>query len=165
MNKNLPSVRLALALKRALAVALMTLAPVAAAQIFECTNASGGKEYAQYCPPGTVQQRQIAGGGEPGAPAAGGSALPKSLDQQDVEFRKRLLERQEGEAKSAEEKSKAESVERSCIGARSRLKALQDGQRMSRMDPDTGERIQFGDEERAAETERQLKLVEQWCKK
>jgi hypothetical protein len=35
---------------------------------------------------------------------------------------------------------------------------------MSRIDPDTGERIQFGDEERAAENERMLKVVEQWCK-
>lgn len=165
MNKSLSAVRLALALRSALAIALMTLAPVAEAQIYECTSASGGKEYAQYCPPGTVQQRQIVGGGEPGAPAAGGSAPPKSLDQQDVEFRKRLLERQEAEAKSAEEKTKVESAERSCIGARATLKALQDGQRMSRMDPDTGERTQFGDAERAAETERQLKLVEQWCKK
>lgn len=165
MNKNLPAVRLALALRSTLAIALMTLATVASAQIYECTNAKGGKEYAQHCPPGTVQQRQIVGGGDTSAPAAGGSAPPKSLDQQDVEFRKRLLERQEAEAKSAEEKTKMESAERSCIGARSMLKALQDGQRMSRLDPDTGERIQYGDEERAAETERQLKLVEQWCKK
>ena len=165
MNKNLPAVRLAVALKSVLAIALMTLAPVAAAQIYECTNAKGGKEYAQRCPSGTVRQRQVEGTEDTAGPAARGSAPRKSLEQQDVEFRKRLLQREEAEAKAAEEKTKAESAERSCMGARSMLKALQDGQRMTRVDPDSGERIQYGDEERAAETDRQLKLVEQWCKK
>ena len=31
---------------------------LATAQVFECTNAVGVKEYSRYCPPGTVQQRQ-----------------------------------------------------------------------------------------------------------
>ena len=163
MNKNPPAVRLVLVLTSALA--LMTLAISAAAQIYECTNARGGKEYAQHCPPGTVKQREVVRTEDTAAPAAGGSAPPKSLNQQDFEFRKRLLESQEAEAKAAEEKTKIEAAERNCIDARSTLKALQDGQRISRMDPDTGERVVFGDEERAAETERQLKLVEQWCRK
>ena len=44
------------------------------------------------------------------------------------------------------------------------MKALLEGQRMSRIDPDTGERINLGDTERAADAERQRALVEKWCK-
>ena len=165
MNRNLPAARLVPALASAVAIALMTLATVAAAQIYECTNARGAKEYAQSCPPGTVKQRQVVEGGTTGAPAAGGAAQPKTVDQQEVEFRKRLLERQEAEAKESQEKARTEEAERNCIAVRSTLKALQEGQRMSRVDPDTGEIIRFGDEERAAETERQLKQMEVWCKK
>jgi len=165
MKRNLPTARLVPALASAVAIALMTLATVAAAQIYECTDAKGAKEYAQSCPPGTVKQRQVVEGGSAGAPAAGGAAGPKTIDQQEIEFRKRLLERQEAEAKEAQEKAKAGEAERNCNAVRSTLKALQEGQRMSRMDPDSGEIIRFGDEERAAETERQLKQFEVWCKK
>ena len=35
---------------------------------------------------------------------------------------------------------------------------------MQRLDPDTGERINLGDTERAADAERQQALIEQWCK-
>ena len=35
---------------------------------------------------------------------------------------------------------------------------------MLRFDPVTGERIQFGDEERADEAERQRKAISVWCK-
>ena len=165
MNRNLSAVRLVPALASAVAIALMTLANVATAQIYECTNARGAKEYAQSCPPGTVKQRQVVEGGTTGAPAAGGAAQPKTVDQQEVEFRKRLLERQEAEAKEAQEKARAEEAERNCTAARSTLRAVQEGQRISRVDPDSGEIIRFGDEERATETERQLKQIERWCKK
>lgn len=141
------------------------LAATSTAQVFECTNDKGVKEFAQFCPPGTVQQRQI--GRE--ADSGGGSARPagaepKSLQVQEVEFRKRLLERQEAEAKAAQEKAQAEEYERNCVEARAQLKLVQDGQRMLRFDPATGERVQFGDAERADEADRQRKAVEQWCK-
>jgi hypothetical protein len=144
---------------------------VASAQVFECTNAGGVKEFAQFCPPGTVHQRQIGKsgvsmGGEAGAadPAGASGAAPKSTDAQDVEFRKRMFERQDAEAKAAQEKARAEEAEKNCLIARAQLQAVQDGQRMSRFDPATGERVQFGDDERAEETDRQRKAIEQWCK-
>ena len=132
----------------------------AMAQIFECTNARGAKEFAQVCPPGTVRQRQLLRDEPPPPP----SAEAKSPAQQDVEFRKRLQERQEAEAKANEERAKKEEAERNCTQARAQMKALLEGQRMSRIDPDTGERINLGDTERAADAERQRALVEKWCK-
>ena len=141
------------------------MAGVASAQVFECINAKGVKEYAQFCPPGTVQQREVlkerSGAEEPSGTSR---EPPKSIEARDVEFRKRLLERQEAEAKAAQEKTQAEEAERNCNEARNQLKALQDGQRMTRIDPVTGERVNFGDEERADDAERQRKAMSEWCK-
>ena len=146
---------------------VMTMcAGTAAAQVYECTSAQGVKQYAQFCPPGTVQQRQIGkagdGGGEAAAPAQ--PAAPKSVEAQEVEYRKRLLERQEAEAKAAQEKSRAAESERNCTEARAQLQAIEEGKRMSRFDPVTGERVQFGDDERAEEADRQRSAIAQWCK-
>ena len=141
------------------ALAVLCLLPAAAqAQIYECVNARGAREFAQVCPAGTVRQRQLTRSDVPPPPPD-----TKSAAQQDAEFRKRLQERQDAEAKAAENRSKTEEAERNCTQARTQLKALLEGQRMQRIDPDTGERINLGDEERAADAARQQKLVEQWC--
>ena len=135
------------------------------AQIFECTDARGAKQYAQFCPPGTVQQRQVVSRGDEAADAAAGDAAgAKAPAVLDVEFRKRQQERQEAEAKAAQDRAKAEEAERNCTQARAQYKALIEGQRMQRIEPETGARINLGDEERAADAERQRQLVEQWCK-
>ncbi|MEO7727049.1 MAG: hypothetical protein ABIS45_07320 [Burkholderiales bacterium] len=90
------------------------------AQIFECIDARGVKEYARFCPPGTVQERQrgkaAASDNEPGpAPAT----APKSIEIQEVEFKKRMLERQEAETKASQDKTQTEAAERNCAEARS----------------------------------------------
>ncbi len=138
------------------------LPPALHAQVFECVNARGAREFAQVCPPGTVRQRQVGRSDE--APAAAPAAEPKSPALLEIEFRKRAQERQDAEARAADERSKKEDAERNCNQARSQLRALQDGQRMQRVDPDTGERVVLGDEDRAADAARQQALVEQWCK-
>jgi hypothetical protein len=150
---------------RTILVCVLTmLAPAVAAQVFECLDAKGVKQYAQFCPPGTVQQRQVGKSGEGGAEAGAGAVAPKSIEAQDVEFKKRMFERQAAEAKAAQEKAQAEESERNCLDARTQLQYVLDGRRMSRVDPETGEQIQYGDEDRTAEAERQRKAVEQWCK-
>lgn len=138
-------------------------AGAASAQVYECIDAKGVREYAQFCRPGTVQQRQVlreSAGGGAGAPGA----APKSIETQEVEFRKRLLERQEADTKATQDKAQADEAERNCTEARSQLKALEDGQRMTRIDPVTGERVNFGDEEYAEEIARQRKAAADWCK-
>jgi hypothetical protein len=151
-------------------VAAMAGANTAHAQVFECIDAKGVKAYAQFCPPGTVRSRQVLKSVEAGAetgttPAGTPRAAPKSVAEQEAEFRKRMTERQEAETKAAQEKAQAEEAERNCVNSRAQLKALEDGVRYSRFDPVTGARIQFGDEERAAETALARKAVEQWCSK
>lgn len=141
------------------AAAATLLCGAAQAQIYECIDARGAREFAQVCPAGTVRQREVVRAEEP-SPAGN----TKSTAQQDAEFRKRQLERQESAAKVAEDSAKKDEAERNCTQARATLKGLVEGQRMLRVDPDTGERIFLGDEDRAAEAERQRAVVEQWCK-
>jgi len=141
------------------AAALLSVA--AQAQVFECIDARGAREFAQICPAGTVRQRQVSRDDD-AAPAA--APETKSTAQQEAEFKKRLQDRQDAEAKAAADRAKAEDAERNCGQARAQLKALLEGQRMQRLDPVTGERINLGDEERAVDAARQQKLVEQWCK-
>ncbi len=143
---------------------LTMLATAAAAQVFECVDARGAKQYAQFCPPGTVQQRQVVKEGAAGAASPAGAVAPKSIELQDAEFRQRQFERQEAETKAAQEKTQTEEAERNCLEARAQLKFVLEGQRMLRFDPVTGERIQVGDEERADEAERQRKAISVWCK-
>ena len=140
------------------------VAPVAAAQVFECTNAAGVKEYADFCAPGTVQRRQV-GKVESGAAAPAATApAAKSSELQDAEFRQRTLERQEAETKAEQEKAKADEFERNCVEARGQLQAVLDGQRLQRFDPVTGERIQYTDQDRAEAVERLRKAITQWCR-
>jgi hypothetical protein len=152
-------------LRLLLVVAVAAVANAASAQVFECVDAKGAREYAQFCRPGTVQQRQILKESESGAGASRDArSAPKSLEVQDVEYRKRLLERQEAETKAAQDKQQAEEAESQCAAARNQIKALEDGQRMTRIDPESGERLNFGDDERAMEIERQRQAMAAWCK-
>ena len=145
---------------------LTVIGPLASAQVFECTNAAGVKQYAQFCPPGTVQQRQLTKGADSGRDTgtAKPGAAPKSIPFQDAEFRQRTAERLEAEKKAEQEQARAEEAERNCIEARTGLQALQDGQRLQRFDPATGERLNYTEEERAEAVESQRKAIAQWCK-
>ena len=147
-----------LTLAAALVAALS--AATAQAQIYECTDARGARQFAQFCPAGTVRQREVVRGDE--VPVAAPDV--KSSAQQEVDFKKRMQQRQEADAKAAEMRGKTDEAERNCGMARMQLKGLLEGQRMQRLDPDTGERINLGDAERAADAERQQALIEQWCK-
>ena len=141
--------------------AAVLAAGAAAGQVMECVDAKGMKEYAQTCPPGTVKETKLmksSPGAKPAAPAA------KSLAERDAEFRKRAIERQEAEAKADREKADSKTAERNCNEARAQLRALQDGQRITRTNPTTGERQYLTDDERPAEIATARKAVDSWCK-
>ena len=147
--------------------AALLLAGAAAGQIMECVDAKGNKEYAQTCPPGTVKENKLMKGGTGGSSSSTGASAPaaKSTAERDVEFRKRNMERREAEAKAEKAKAESRDAERNCNNARSQLKALQDGQRISRFDASTGSRSYFSDEDRAAEIVNAQKAVNGWCNK
>jgi hypothetical protein len=165
-KKGLPTMKRLLT-----AAAAMLVACSASAQIMECIDAKGAKTLAQFCPPGTVKENMRSSGGTsgggsapsatPGAPGASG----KSLSEQEAAFKKRALERQEAEAKSEKERADAKAFEKNCNDARAQLKQLQDGKRVSRVDPNTGERSFLDDKDRPGEIASAQKSVEGWCKK
>ena len=155
-------------MKRLLAgCAAMLLAGAAAGQIFECVDAKGNKEYAQTCPPGTVKETKLMKSGGGTSTSGAGTAAPagKSLPEREVEFRKRNLERQEAETKTAKEAAESKDAERNCNDARAQLKALQEGLRIARTDPNTGERSFLEDADRPAAIANAQKAVDNWCKK
>jgi hypothetical protein len=149
--------------------ALLLAAGAAAGQVMECFDAKGTKTIAQFCPPGTVKENKLMkGGAGPASSGTAGTAAPakgKSLAEQDAEFKKRTLDRQEAEKKSEKEKSDAKDLDRNCLDARAQLRALQDGQRIQRTDPKTGERIVLDDKERPNEIANAQRAVDQWCNK
>ncbi len=139
--------------------AAILAAGAAAGQVLECVNAKGKKEYAQTCPPGTVKETKLM---KSGAGASGTAA--KSLAEREAGFRKRAMERQEADAKAEKEKAESKIAERNCTDARAQLKQLQDGQRIARLDPNTGERSYLTDAERPAEIANARKVIASWCK-
>ncbi len=139
--------------------AAVLAAGAAAGQVLECVDAKGKKEYAQTCPPGTVKETKLM---KSSAGASGTAA--KSLAEREAGFRKRTMERQEADAKAEKEKAETKIAERNCTDARAQLKQLQDGQRIARIDPNTGERSYLTDAERPAEIANARKAVAGWCK-
>jgi multidrug resistance efflux pump len=147
--------------------AAMLVAGAAAGQILECVDAKGNKEYAQTCPPGTAKETQMMKGGTGASSPGTGTSAPaaKSQAERDLEFRKRNIERQEAEAKAEKAKAASNDAERNCNNARAQLKGWQDGLRIVRVDPSSGDRSYFSDEERTVEMANAQKAVNSWCNK
>jgi hypothetical protein len=146
--------------------ALLLAAGAASGQMVECIDAKGNRTFAQFCPPSTVKENKLMKGGASmgGATPPPAAATPgKSLAERDAEFKKRAASRQEAEAKAEKEKAEAKDDDRSCQDARAHLRALQDGQRIARVDPKTGERIVLDDKDRPGEIANAQKSVDQWC--
>ena len=141
---------------------LIMLAPVAAhAQLLKCVGTDGKVEYASQCPPDT---REIQTGIRNVPSAAPPAAAQKSLAEREADFRKRQTEG--AEALQKDEKNAAATAEQryACDNARSYLKARQEGQRITRTDPKTGERVYLDDSEYASETARAQRAVSELCK-
>jgi hypothetical protein len=146
---------------------VVLLAPFAAhAQLMKCVGSDGRVEYAAECPPGTKGQRTgisttKEGPSSSGAPAAG---QQKSLAEREAEFRKRQAAGAESRQK-AEEKAAEDAQRRAaCDQAQTYLRSLQDGHRISRIDPKTGERVFLEDPDRPAELARAQSAVSSNCK-
>lgn len=143
---------------------LVLLAPVAAhGQLLKCVGKDGKVEYAAQCPPGT-KELQTGIKSVPKAAAPGGAPQQKSLAEREADFRKRRLEG--AEAQKKEEAKAAEKAEQreACDRAQVYLKSLQEGQRIARVDPKTGERVFLEDADRPAEIAKAQRVVDTNCK-
>ena len=140
---------------------LLAIMPLCvSAQIFECIDANGKKEFAQKCSPGTVKQREVAKGGTGNL---GGGAVPQtSYKEDELAFRQRQLEREANETKA---RAASADAARNCQNARARLVGIENARRVTHgSDPQTGQPHYLDDNERAAATQQARDAVSAYCK-
>lgn len=153
---------------------VMMLAPLTVhAQMLKCISKDGKVEYAAQCPPGTrEQQTGIKSTPAAAAPAASDKAgdkgadksKPKSVTEQEADFKKRQVEQAEAAGKKEKEDAEAAQRKRACDEARNYLAGLESGARITRNDPKTGERVFLEDAARAQEVQRAQQSVQANCK-
>jgi hypothetical protein len=90
------------------------------------------------------------------------SSGPKTLAEQDADFRKRLAERQKAEQKQADDEAQAAQRSAACAQARSYLQVIESGTRLMRPDSQ-GNRNFLDEEQRAAETQKTQEQIAQNC--
>jgi hypothetical protein len=149
------------------AIALIALlAPFAAhGQLLKCVSPDGRVEYASECPPGAKEvQTGIRSTRE--GPSSSGAASPqqKSIAEREAEFRKRQMESADAQKKEEAKATELAQNRENCERARIYLRSLQEGQRISQIDPKTGERVYVEDSQRPAEIARAQQAADSWCK-
>ena len=149
--------------KTILLLVLAATAAAASAQTYKWRDSSGRIQYSDTPPPASakdIQQLRKVPGSAGAASAASGS---KSLAEQDADFRKRLGEKQEADAKQAKAEEEERIRARNCEQAKGQLAALEAGGRMVQLDA-KGERIALDDADREQAKLESRKAVENWCK-
>ena len=145
---------------------LVLLVPIAAhGQLLKCISPDGRVEYAADCPAGTKEVQTGIRTTRDG-PSSSGAASPqqKSLAEREAEFRKRQMESAEAQKKDQAKASELAQNRENCERARIYLRSLQDGHRISQIDPRTGERVFLEDSARASEIARARSAVDSNCK-
>ena len=153
-------------MKTILALALIALPLGASAQLLKCTSKNGKVEYAHSCPEGTTEQKtgirsSTAGASPSSAPPP---SAQKSLPERDADFKKRMIEQQEAQEKDTKKATETAQRREDCEAAQSYLKSIESGQRLSRTDPRTGERVFLEDAEREAEATRARARMADACR-
>jgi hypothetical protein len=131
---------------------------------------AGRTVYSDQPPPATVKKDQILRqppGGAISAPSAGGTrpatpAAPRTVAEQEQEFRKRQQERAEAEKKQAEQQAMNARKAQECERARGYVRLLEDGMRIARTDAQ-GNREYLDDTQRAAEMARAREVISANC--
>ena len=162
---SVPGLRLLVALLAA------TLSLPAAAQ-WKWRDKTGIVQYSDVPPPPGIAEADILLRPAPSAPRAAPSAsaaasapllVPKSGDAE-LEAKKRKAEQDELAKKRVADERMAQDKLDNCSRARAQAKALDDGQRVARINPKTGERDFLDDKGRAEETQRARAVMASDCK-
>ena len=144
-------------LVRIAAAVLLSVPLACAAQVYQYKDAQGRTVFSDTPPPGANATKKNVNPPPPSGDSSG------SLKEKLQEFQKRRDERLEAEAKRAEERAEKDRMTENCSRARSKLAALQSGQRIVRFNTQ-GEREFLDDAGRAREMEEAQKSVSEWCK-
>lgn len=141
-------------------VVMMMMSGLASAQINKCIDKTGKVVgYGSECPPGSASEKMTINTAPPSA-----SPQQKSVADRDADFRKRQVEKQEAQAKGEKKSAEAERRKQACESSQAYLKSIESGQRISRTDPKTGERVYLADPEYGPERARARAQVEANCK-
>ena len=101
----------------------------------------------------------------PASGAASAPLLTAKTSDPDLEAKRKKAEQDEAAKKRAQDEKLAMEKLDNCTRARVQLKALDEGQRMSRINPTTGEREYLDDKGRAEETQRTRAVIASDCSK
>jgi len=145
-------------------LALCILVLPAWADLYKWTDEGGSVHYSDQPPPPTVKKSEALRVGKltPPSDKTKSAAPPKSLADQEMEFRKRRLEAAEASAKSEKEAQAEEEKKRNCQRAMGQVTAMQNGGRITRYGPN-GEQVFLTDEEIAKGVVEAKKAAESWC--
>jgi hypothetical protein len=143
---------------------MMALSAAAHGQLVKCVGKDGKVSYARDCPPGTTEQKTNIKSSPGGTAASPAPATQGSIAERDAAFKKRQIEQQEAQQKEAKKSAEAEQKREACTNAQAYLKSLEEGLRLTRTDPKTGERVFLEDAEREAETGKARQRVAENCK-
>lgn len=147
--------------KFVIVVLAAVFASAASAQMYKWRDSAGRIQYSDTPPPAGAKDVQRLR--KEATPAASTAPAAKSIAEQDAEFKKRLVEKQEAQAKQAKAAEEEAFRERNCAQAKAQLAALESGIRMMRL-TDKGERVPLDDAERERARQDTQKAVESWCK-
>lgn len=149
-------------MKKIIGLLMMVLSATAYAQISKCVDKSGKVvAYGNQCPPGTTTEQTGIRNNPNASPAP---APEKSLAERNAEFRKRQIEKQEDATKEQKKEAQDAQQQQACNNARGYLKSLQAGNRIARIDPNTGERSFLQDADYPKEIEKAEAAVKANCK-
>ena len=144
----------------------------AGAQTYKWTDAEGKVHYSDQPPPANAKEQAMVKPRKPSAstPAASAptekgasTAKNKTYIEQEADFKKRQVETAEREAADKKKAAEAAEKKQNCEQARSQVKNLQSGGRITRTNAQ-GEREYLNDAQIAQEIERGKKSVDSWCK-
>ena len=153
----------------------LLIAPVAAG-MYKWTDENGNVHYTDQPPPAAARKSEtIKAPKTPQAPPPPAAAPadpsgkppaatgPKSVSDQEMEFRKRRLQQAEAEAKAQKDAQAAEEKKRNCQRSMEQVQAYERGGRVTRYGPN-GEQIYLTDQEIQAELVNARKAADSWCK-
>lgn len=131
-----------------------------AASIYKWVDEKGITHFSEI-PPTTQKAEEIRGPADPSA-EAGGKPPAKNWQEQETEFRKRQLDRQEAARKQEESEREASGRKKQCAIEKRWLQKLQGAREVYEIDED-GKRVPLDEKGRSTEIERSKKLIESYC--
>ncbi len=150
-------------MKIIIALFLMLVPYTVFGQTLKCVGKDGKVEYAAQCPAGTTET-QTGIRSAPGGPSTSAASKPKTLAEQDADFKKRRTDQADTQAKQEKEAAEKAQRQRACEDARNYHASLESGARISRTDPKTGERVFLEDSGRAKELANAQQSLQANCK-